>query len=401
MIIKPMIRNNICINAHPRGCKKNVQNHIAYIKAYFDAHPASAAVLQKPKNVLVIGCSNGYGLASRITAAFGYGAATAGVSFEKAGTATKGGTPGWYHNRAFEQAAAEASIPSITIEGDAFSDETKRKVTEAARNRSFCFDLVIYSLASPVRTHPETGVVHHSVIKPIGQPFAGLTLDPFTGALTEVSVPAATEKEIADTIAVMGGDDWMRWIRQLSEAQLLAPNCRTLAYSYIGPEITQVLYRYGTIGKAKEHLENTACALNRLLQPIGGQALISVNKGLVTRASAVIPVLPLYLAALFKVMKERKTHEECMEQMQRLFTEKLYTADGIIPVDEAHRIRLDEYELAPAVQQAVAACMKRINNENSAQITDLIGYRHSFLAASGFDISGVDYEAETTAFDTI
>lgn len=398
MSMKPMLRSNICLNAHPQGCKKAVEDQIAYTKKRAATHPAGTAV---PKNVLVVGCSGGYGLASRITAAFGYGATTVGVSYEKAGSEKKWGTPGWYNNLAVDAAAKEAGLVSITIDGDAFADAIKEQVINEAKKRGMKFDLIIYSVASSVRTDPETAITYRSVLKPFGKPFTGKTLDPFTGALTEITAEPASEEEAAATVKVMGGEDWQRWIEKLSEADVLAQACITLAYSYIGPEATQALYRKGTIGKAKEHLENTAHALNAKLAALKGQACVSVNKGLVTRASAVIPVIPLYLASLFKVMKEKGTHEGCIEQINRLFDSRLYTVDGVIPTDSEHRIRIDDWELDESVQSAVAAIMATVTDETSCECTDVDEYRHDFLAINGFDIAGIDYDAEIDRFDRI
>ena len=282
MSIKPMLRSNICLNAHPQGCKKAVEDQIAYTKKRAASHPAGTVT---PKNVLVVGCSGGYGLASRITAAFGYGAATIGVSYEKAGTEKKWGTPGWYNNLAVDAAAKKAGLVSVTIDGDAFADTIKEQVIEEAKKHGMTFDLIVYSVASSVRTDPDTGVTYRSALKPFGKPFTGKTLDPFTGALTEITADPASEEEAAATVKVMGGEDWQRWIEKLNNAGLLAQGCITVAYSYIGPEATQALYRKGTIGKAKEHLEATAHALNTKLAAIKGQAFVSVNKGLVTRDS--------------------------------------------------------------------------------------------------------------------
>ena len=389
MSIKPMVRSSICINAHPAGCKKEVENQIARTKTYF----ANQSTTSAPRAVLVVGCSNGYGLASRITAAFGYRAATVGVSFEKAGSEKKWGTSGWYNNLAFDKAAQSDNLLSITIDGDAFSDGIKAQVIQAAQAKGLHFDLVIYSLASPVRTDPDTGIMYQSVLKPFGEPFTGNTLDPFTGALTEISAEPATADEAAATVKVMGGEDWERWITKLHEAGVLASGCTTVAYSYIGPEVTQALYRKGTIGKAKEHLEATARKLTASMSSYKGRAFVSVNKGLVTRASAVIPVIPLYLASLFKVMKAKGTHEGCIEQMNRLFKERLYTQDGVIPVDTESRIRVDDWELDESVQKEVSELMQTVTSENSEQLTDLAGYRHDF--------AGIDYEAAVSRFDTI
>ena len=310
--MKAMVRNNICLNAHPKGCKKAVLDQIEYTKKRAEARKNGTLSglderdnngVAAPKNVLVLGCSNGYGLASRITASFAYGAATIGVSFEKAGTEKKWGTPGWYNNLAFDQAAKEANIKSITIDGDAFSNEIKDQVVKAAKENNMIFDLVVYSLASPVRTDPATGIMHKSVIKPFGKPFVGKTIDPFTKEIKEISAEPATDEEKEATIKVMGGEDWKLWIEKLVAEGLLSEGAITVAYSYIGPEVSKAIYRSGTIGKAKEHLEATAKELDDVLAGVKGSAYVSVNKGLVTRASAVIPIIPFYLTSLYKVMK--------------------------------------------------------------------------------------------------
>ncbi len=396
MIIKPMVRSNICLNAHPAGCEKAVLNQIAYVKE----QKQKRGNAKGPVNVLVLGCSGGYGLASRIVAAFGYGAQTIGLSLEKAGTESKGGTPGWYNNLAFDKAAAAEGLGFLTLNGDAYSDSMKDEVAEAAKSRGIRFDLVVYSLASPVRTDPDTGVMHRSVIKPIGDTFAGRTFDPMTGELKEISAEPATEDEIAATIKVMGGEDWERWIDRLSAAGVLAEGVVTVAYSYIGPEVSQAIYRRGTIGRAKEHLEKTAATLNQKMAAYSGAAYVSVNKGLITRASAVIPIIPLYLSVLFKVMKRRGMHEGCIEQMERLFAERLYTG-GSVPVDEENRIRIDDWEMDSEVQAEVAEIMSRITTENLKELSDFEGYRHDFLATSGFDIEGVDYEKDVPRLDTL
>ena len=326
MIIKPMVRSSICINAHPVGCAKETENEIAYIKAQKEKRGIKGAKEggAGPKTVLVLGCSTGYGLASRIAAAFEYGADTIGVSFEKAGTETKGGTPGWYNNAAFDRAAKKEGLASVTLNADAFADETRALVIDEVKKLGAKFDLIIYSLASPVRTDPDTKVLYKSVIKPRGKPYSGKCIDIMTETLKESSAEPATEEEIANTIKVMGGDDWRRWIKQLSDAGVLAHGCRTIAYSYIGPELSHAIYRDGTIGTAKLDLEKAALDLDKdLKSSVGGGAYISVNKGLVTRSSAVIPIISLYLSILFKVMKEKGTHEGCIEQMERLFAERL------------------------------------------------------------------------------
>ena len=403
--MKPMVRSNICLNSHPQGCYRAVLDQIEYTKAQ-KAKTAKINGKHRPiKNVLVLGCSTGYGRASRITAAFAYDADTIGVSFEKAGTETKFGTPGFYNNMAFDKEAAKAGLFSSTINGDAYSDEIKAEVISRANERGIKFDLVIYSLASPVRTDPVTKVMYKSVIKPIGADFSGKTFDTITGEMKEITATAATEDEIAQTIKVMGGEDWNRWIDQLSNAGVLANGCTTVAYSYIGPEVSQAIYRRGTIGMAKADLEKTAGVIREKLAKLDGNAFVSVNKGLVTRASAVIPIIPLYLSVLFKVMKQKGTHEGCIEQINRLFAERLYikNEDGTaaIPVDDEGRIRIDDLEMASDVQAEVDKIMPQVTAENINKLGDLDGYKHDFLAANGFDIPGVDYEKEVERFDTI
>ena len=422
-----MVRNNICLNAHPKGCKKAVLDQIEYTKARAESRKNGTLSglderdnngVAAPKNVLVLGCSNGYGLASRITASFAYGADTIGVSFEKAGTEKKWGTPGWYNNLAFDQAAEKEGIKSITIDGDAFSNEIKDQVVKAAKENNMVFDLVVYSLASPVRTDPATGIMHKSVIKPFGNPFVGKTIDPFTKEIKEISAEPATDEEKEATIKVMGGEDWKLWIEKLVAEGLLSEGAITVAYSYIGPEVSKAIYRSGTIGKAKEHLEATAKELDDVLAGVKGSAYVSVNKGLVTRASAVIPIIPFYLTSLYKVMKADGSHEGCIEQINRLFDSRLYgfpcgkalevaeelgckLNDKNISVDNENRIRIDDRELSKAVQTKVDELMPKITVENMEEIADLEGYKHDFLATSGFDIEGVDYEEEVICFDKI
>ncbi len=399
-----MVRSSICINAHPVGCAKETENEIAYIKAQKTKRGIKGAKEggAGPKTVLVLGCSTGYGLASRIVAAFEYGADTIGVSFEKAGTETKGGTPGWYNNAAFDRAAKKEGLASVTLNADAFADETRESVIDEVKKLGAKFDLIIYSLASPVRTDPDTKVLYKSVIKPREKPYSGKCIDIMTETLKESSAEPATEEEIASTIKVMGGDDWRRWIKQLSDAGVLAQGCRTIAYSYIGPELSHAIYRDGTIGTAKLDLEKAALDLDKELKnSVGGGAYISVNKGLVTRSSAVIPIISLYLSILFKVMKEKGTHEGCIEQMERLFAERLYTADGTVPTDSEHRIRIDDLELADDVQKKCLESMKSVTQENLRELCDLEGYKHDFLAANGFDIAGVDYDKDVARMDTI
>jgi enoyl-[acyl-carrier protein] reductase/trans-2-enoyl-CoA reductase (NAD+) len=408
MIVEPKIRSNICINAHPVGCAKETLRQIEYVKAQ-KAKRGIKLVSEGgngPKTVLVLGCSTGYGLASRITAAFEYGADTIGVSFEKEGTETKGGTPGFYNNMAFDKAAKEAGLKSVTINGDAYSNEVREQVIAEIKKLGKKVDLLVYSLASPVRTDPETKVLYKSVIKPIGQSYSGKCLDIIQEKLTEASAEPATEEEMANTVKVMGGEDWKLWIDALQKADVLNEGICTLAYSYIGPSLSHAIYRDGTIGGAKKHLEKTAHELDSQLKAsLNGRAYVSENKGLVTRSSAVIPVISLYLAVLFKVMKEMNIHEGCIEQMERMFTEKLYRGPNgemtDIPVDEENRIRMDDWELRDDVQEKAVANMNATTDENLSQYCDLAGYKHDFLTANGFDVEGVDYSKDVERFDVI
>jgi enoyl-[acyl-carrier protein] reductase / trans-2-enoyl-CoA reductase (NAD+) len=408
MIIKPMVRSSICINAHPVGCAKDTDDQIAYVKTQ-KAKRGTKTLKEGgkgPKMVLLLGCSTGYGLASRISAAFEYGADTIGVSFEKEPTVTKGGTPGWYNNMAFDRAAEKNGLISVTLNADAYADETRVRIIEEVKKLGRRFDLIIYSLASPVRTDPDTKVLYKSVIKPQGKTYSGKCIDIMTQTLRESSAEPATDEEIASTVKVMGGEDWRRWIKQLTEAGVLAEGCRTVAYSYIGPEQTHQIYRDGTIGMAKKDLERAARDLDgQMKASVGGAAYISVNKGLVTRSSAVIPVISLYLSILFKVMKVKGTHEGCIEQMERLFAERLYTgsdnAAGTVPTDSEHRIRIDDLEMDPEVQKICTQRMETVTQENLASYCDLEGYKHDFLATNGFDVNGVDYEKDVQRMDVI
>lgn len=402
-VIKPMIRSNICINAHPIGCAQDTRNQIAYVlkqkaeKGIKSAKEGGYA----PKSVLVLGCSTGYGLASRIAAAFEFGADTIGVSFEKEATETKAGTPGWYNNLTFDTEAKKAGLKSVTFNMDAFSDECRKAVIDEAKKLGMKFDLVVYSLASPVRTDPDTKVLYRSVIKPIGKPYGGASLDMMTGKITVTEVQPAEGDDIPNTVKVMGGEDWERWINQLSAAGVLAEGVRTVAYSYIGPKYSHPIYRDGTIGEAKKDLEARAGNINKALSAIGGNAYVSVNKGLITRSSAVIPVIAQYLGCLFKVMKEKGTHEGCIEQMERLFTQRLFTEDKKVPVDSENRIRIDDWELAADVQAKIDEYMAKITPENVTEYIDLEGIRHDFLMINGFDVPGVDYEKEVEKMNVI
>ncbi|MCR4626946.1 MAG: trans-2-enoyl-CoA reductase family protein [Treponema sp.] len=408
MIIKPMIRSNICINAHPIGCAKETEHQIDYVlskKAKRNIKSVKEGG-KGPALALVLGCSTGYGLASRITAAFEYGADTIGVSYEKEASESRGGTPGWYNNMAFDRAAKKAGLTSVTLNADAFSHETRAAVIEEIKKLGKTVDLVVYSLASPVRVDPDTKEMFKSVIKPIGKVYSGTSVDMMTGKLTEGSTEPANEDEIANTVKVMGGADWALWIKALAEAGVLSQGVRTIAYSYIGPELSHAIYRDGTIGEAKKDLEKTALNLNeQLSSALGGAAFVSENKGLVTRSSAVIPIISLYLSIMFKVMKEKGTHEGCIEQMERLFAERLYTGEnnsaGTPPTDSEHRIRIDDWEMAEDVQAEIAKRMAKVTEENLAELADMAGYKHDFLAINGFDVEGVDYEADVAKMNVI
>ena len=401
MIIQPMIRSNMCVNAHPAGCAADVARQVKYVQK---KRAERGKPLDAPKTALVVGCSTGYGLASRIAAAFGYGADTIGVSFEKEGTDTpvpKSGTPGWYNNMAFDREAMAAGLQSVTFNGDAFSHAMRKQVIETVQQAGKKIDLVVYSVTSAVRIDPDTGELYRSVIKPIGEPFTGETIDSMTGKLCTVSAEPATAEEAANTVKVLGGEDWALWMRQLAAAGVLAKGVKTVAYSYFGPMLSHAIYRDGTIGNAKKHLEKTARELNEELKAsLGGGAYISINKGVVTRSSAVIPIIPLYLSVLYKVMKEQGTREGCIEQMERLFAERLYTG-GAIPTDESGLIRIDELEMAPKVQEEVRKRMATISQESFARIGDFKGYRHDILATNGFDVEGVDYTADVESMERI
>ena len=385
MIIEPRMRGFICLTAHPKGCEQNVRNQVAYIK--------SKGTIEGPKKVLVIGASTGFGLASRITAAFGSGAATIGVFFEKPPKDGKTASPGWYNTAAFENQAHQSGLYAKSVNGDAFSNEIKQKTIELIKADLGQVDLVIYSLASPVRTHPVTGAMHRSVLKPIGNSFSNKTVDFHTGNVSNISIEPGTEEDIANTVAVMGGEDWAMWLKELKLRGLLSPNAITVAYSYIGPSLTEAVYRKGTIGRAKDHLEATAFSITKDLFDINGKAYVSVNKALVTQASSAIPVIPLYISLLYKVMKEKNIHEGCIEQIQRLFKDRLYTREDI-PVDPQGRIRIDDWEMRPDVQSEVAALWEKSSTENLSGIGDLAGYKHDFLQLFGFDVEGIDYTKE-------
>lgn len=385
MIIEPKMRGFICLTAHPKGCEQNVINQINYIK--------SKGPIDGPKKVLVIGASTGFGLASRITSAFGSEAATIGVYFEKPPKEGKTASPGWYNTAAFETAAHNAGLYAKSVNGDAFSDEVKQQTIELIKADLGQIDLVIYSLASPVRTNPKTGITHRSTLKPIGKSFTDKTVDFHTGIVSEVTIDPAGEEEIENTIAVMGGEDWEMWIDALQKENVLADGFNTVAYSYIGPAVTEPVYRKGTIGRAKDHLEASAFTIGDKLKDINGKAFVSVNKALVTQASSAIPVIPLYISLLYKIMKKEGIHEGCIEQIQRLFQERLYASD-VVPVDEKGRIRIDDWEMRSDVQERVAVLWKEATTETLPELGDLAGYKTDFLNLFGFDVAGVDYTAD-------
>ena len=386
MIIEPRMRGFICLTAHPDGCSQNVKNQINYIK--------SKGSISGPKKVLVIGASTGFGLASRITSAFGANAATIGVFFEKPATEGKTASPGWYNSAAFEKEANASGLYAKSINGDAFSNEIKQQTIDLIKSDLGQIDLVIYSLASPVRLHPTTGVLHRSVLKPIGSTFTNKTVDFHTGNVSQVSIEPANDDDITNTITVMGGEDWSMWMEELKNANVLAPGAMTIAYSYIGPAVTEAVYRKGTIGRAKDHLESTAFSISDSLSSIGGKAYVSVNKALVTQASSAIPVIPLYISLLYKIMKADGIHEGCIEQMQRLFSDRLYNGNAI-PTDDQNRIRIDDWEMREDVQKQVASLWLEATTETLPSIGDLAGYKQDFLNLFGFGLEGVDYEKDT------
>ncbi len=385
MIIEPRMRGFICLTAHPTGCEKNVLNQIDYVK--------SKGTIKGPQKVLVIGASTGFGLSSRITAAFGAGASTIGVFFEKPPQEGKTASPGWYNSAAVQREAKKEGLYAKSINGDAFSDEIKTKTIDLIKKDWGKVDLVIYSLASPVRTHPKTGVTHRSVLKPIGQTYTNKTVDFHTGKVTDITIDPCNNEDIENTVAVMGGEDWMMWMDALNKAEVLSNEAMTVAYSYIGPTITEAVYRKGTIGKAKDHLEATAADITEQLKNVNGKAYVSVNKALVTQASSAIPVIPLYISLLYKTMKDLKVHEGCIEQMQRLFSTCLYNGKAI-PTDDKGRIRVDDWELRADVQNKVEELWGQVNTETLPAIGDLQGYKADFLNLFGFGFDGVDYSAD-------
>jgi enoyl-[acyl-carrier protein] reductase/trans-2-enoyl-CoA reductase (NAD+) len=384
MIIEPKTRGFICLTSHPKGCEQNVLNQIEYIK--------ERPVKNGPKKVLVIGASTGFGLASRITAAYGSNAATIGAFFEKPPTEGRPASPGWYNSAAFEAQAHKDGLYAKSINGDAFSNEIKTQTIDLIKSDLGEIDLLIYSLASPVRTHPDTGERFKSVLKPIGSTFTDNTVDFHTGEVKEISIAPCTEDDIKNTVNVMGGEDWQMWIDQLKSAGVLSKDFKTVAYSYIGPSLTEAVYRKGTIGRAKDHLEATAFKITDTLKDINGKAYVSVNKALVTQASSAIPVIPLYISLLYKVMKEKGIHEGCVEQIERLFNARLYAEN--LELDEAGRIRIDDWEMRDDVQAKVLELWKQATTETLPEIGDLKGYETDFYNLFGFKVEGVDYDKD-------
>ncbi|WP_257279660.1 enoyl-ACP reductase FabV [Endozoicomonas sp. ISHI1] len=388
MIIKPRIRGFICTTTHPLGCEQNVKEQIAYTKA-------QGEVTGGPKRVLVIGASSGYGLASRITAAFGSGSATIGVFFEKPATDKKPGTAGWHNSAAFEKLAHGEGLYAKSLNGDAFSHEAKTKTIELIKKDLGQIDMVVYSLASPVRKLPDSGEVIRSVLKPMGQPYRATAVDTNKDQLFEALVEPATEEEVAATVTVMGGEDWELWMKALSEAGVLAEDCKTVAYSYIGTELTWPIYWEGALGEAKKDLDRAAHAIDKQMKSLSGSANIAVLKSVVTQASSAIPVMPLYIAMVFKKMREEGVHEGCIEQINRMFRDRLYRKDGEAPmVDDSNRLRLDDWELRDDIQSHCQALWPTLTNENLSELTDYVEYKEEFLKLFGFGVEGVNYEED-------
>ena len=385
MIIKPRVRGFLCVTSHPAGCDANIKRQIDYVTS-------QGPIAGGPKRVLVIGASTGYGLSSRITAAFGCGADTLGIFFEKEGTQTKPGTAGWYNSAAFHHHAQAAGLYAKSINGDAFSDAVKQKAIDTIKADMGQIDLVVYSLASPRRQHPVTGVVHNSTLKPIGSDAVQKGVNTDKEEVQDFHLEQATQDEIDNTVAVMGGEDWQMWIDALDDAGVLADGAKTTAYTYIGEKLTWDIYWHGTIGAAKKDLDKRVVAIRERMAAKGGDARVSVLKAVVTQASAAIPAMPIYLALLFKVMKEQGTHEGCIEQIDGLFRDSLYSAQPYL--DEEGRLRADGQELDPAIQDAVAKLWQGVNTETLRQLSDFEGYKREFLQLFGFEVDGVDYAAD-------
>jgi len=388
MIIQPKLRGFICTTAHPEGCAAHVQEQIDYVKA-------QPALANPPKNVLVIGSSTGYGLASRIVPAFSAGAATIGVFFESPAKGKRTASAGWYNSVAFEKAAHAAGLYAKSLNGDAFSNELKQQVIDMIKADGIGpIDSVIYSLASPRRTDPTDGETYKSVLKPVGDIYTNKNLDTDKGEVTSVTIEPANDEEVAHTVKVMGGEDWELWISALAEAGVLAPDCTTVAYSYIGPEQTWRIYKDGTIGQAKKHLEESCARIASTLAAGGGNAFVSVNKAVVTQASSAIPVVPLYISLLYKKMKADGLHEDCIQQIQRLFADHLGADGGATNFDEAGRIRIDDWEMREDIQAHVAEMWDKVETANLGDLGDFVGYQENFLKLFGFGLDGIDYDAE-------
>lgn len=398
MIIKPKIRGFICTTTHPVGCEANVKEQIELTKA-------KGKIANGPKRVLVVGSSSGYGLSSRIAAAFGSDAATLGVFFEKPSSETKPGTAGWYNTAAFDKFAKAEGLYSKSINCDAFSHEAKKKAIELIKEDLGQVDMVVYSLASPVRKLPDSGELIRSSLKPIGETYTATAVDTNKDCIIQTSVEPATEQEIADTVTVMGGEDWELWINALSDAGVLSDNCKTVAYSYIGTELTWPIYWHGALGKAKMDLDRAAHALNDKLAVKGGSANVAVLKSVVTQASSAIPVMPLYIAMVFKKMRQEGLHEGCIDQIYRMFSERLYRTDGAAPAtDDKQRLRLDDWELREDIQQHCRDLWPQVTTENLSELADYMEYKAEFLKLFGFGIEGIDYDADVNpnvSFDVI
>jgi enoyl-[acyl-carrier protein] reductase/trans-2-enoyl-CoA reductase (NAD+) len=387
MVIQPKVRGFMCTTSHPVGCEANVREQIDYVKQ-------QGPVANGPKKVLVIGASTGYGLASRISAAFGSGAATIGIFFEKPAAGKRTASAGWYNSAAFQKVAAEEGLYAKSINGDAFSNDIKSQTIDLIKQDLGQVDMVVYSLAAPRRTHPVTGETHNSCLKPIGKAVTQRGINTDKELIEEVTLEAASEEDITNTVAVMGGEDWLMWMEALKEAGVLAEGCVTTAYTYLGDRVTWDIYWDGTIGAAKKDLDTRSVQINELLSDLHGKAYVSVLKAVVTQASSAIPIMPLYLSLLFKVMKSDGSHEGCIEQVRGLFD---LLCDSNPEVDDAKRLRRDQLELRPEVQDAVEQAWQQVSTENLYQTTDFQGYKDEFLRLFGFGVAGVDYQADVDA----
>lgn len=389
MVVSPKVKGFLCITSHPLGCAKNVDEQIDYVKSKGEIKHAC-------KSALIIGASTGYGLASRITAAFGCKASTVGVFFERPADAARErpASAGWYNTVEFTKKARAEGLYAANINGDAFSDEIKKQAIEAIKKSpTGKIDLIVYSLASPRRTDPKTGETFKSVLKAVGEPCINKSLDTDKCEVCEVTVPVATQKEVDDTVKVMGGEDWELWIAELEKAGVLAQGCTSVAYTYIGPKLTYPIYRDGTIGQAKKDLEKSAEKIDAILKTYRGKAFVSANKALVTQASSAIPVVPLYISILYKVMKQKGIHEGCIEQIQRLFSSQLYN-ENFLEYDDRGLAHIDDLEMRPDVQSEVFEIWPKVETSNINELTDFAGYKHEFMKLFGFDIAGVDYSQD-------